>query len=523
MLWGLGGAIWGLTAKVQLIPDSIKLGESTLLRLTVSGKGVESLSNVAAPNLSGFEIGPSTEETTFSQVGRQLIAQRWWQYTLKPLRAGSFNIPPFVIVHQGQVLKTKPLNLLVVEPVNPKLGRIQGVISLRSRVSSKRVVVGEPIQYELIAYSDRPLEAGYVVTPPQLDDFITVGVPTQSTQANRTDSGVVVPLRQRVIAPTRTGVLTIPNATIVIQFQGQAINHVAVADPIEIEVLPLPPPPPHFTGALGEFKLRWEESPGTVRLNTPFLIRIAITGWGNTLGLTGVNVPTSTQYQVMNHSILPHSNGWAHTNVVYELMPTQVGRMAVEGVSLTAYSTQRQRFYTIMLPPLFIKVEAYKGPILPYSPAFKGPLPTSRDWMKVAMGIVGGSFLLMGLSELALWRHRRKRYRSQFKELRGSILTQLAILTTRPATPSDVQWLQQQVLVAIQCKMGVSIIGLLPVQLMGVLVDHTNDHDWIDLILEWFDCMDTVAFSGEQVSPDVVKQLIQLTRKLMKKLDRWGH
>lgn len=523
LVWGLCGSVWALSATVQLIPDSIKLGESALLRLTVSGKGVESLSGVSPPNLSGVDMGSATEETLFTPKGRQLTTSRFWQFTVRPFRSGLMTIPPFVIVHQGKTIQTRPIQLWVAEPVNPKLGRIQGTISLTSYVSSKQVVVGEPIQYDLVAKTDRPLEDGYVLTPPKLDGFITLGVPTPSMVANRSVSGGTLRLSSRVIAATQPGIVTIPNATIVIQFQGQAINHVAVSDPIDIEVRPLPTPPSDFTGGIGEFELRWENPPRTARLNTPLGLTMVLTGWGNTTGFRGVTIPTSTHYHVTDYSMMPHSKDWTQLTISTQLLPRQPGPMVVEGVSMTAFSPSRQRFYTISLPKLVINVAATHGPILPYSPRFRGPIQgVSHHWMPVVLALVGLSLTLIVGSEVGLWVRRRHRRQSQFKQYRTPILAQLAVLSTRPLTRTDAQRLQQQVMQAIQSKVSGPILSLLPAQLIGVLVDQSHDNDWIDLILEWGDCVDTIAFSGESVSPELTQSLIQLTRQIIKKLDQWG-
>ena len=295
-------------------------------------------------NVDGLEIQSAGMSRQYQVQNFSVSYNFTYTYTIMPLKAGTFKIPPQSVDAGGQTLQTPALTLNVVDSPGQSARSRRGNSSSGGNIDPAQIgfvemllpksvaYVGEmvPVQIRVGISMRAPLEglgggieiAGQGFTRQKMPE------PRQTIE-NINGRSYQVFIFKTALAPVRAGKLevgpaeikpvvrvprpgarnpVIPRSLFDDPFFNNLFDDPALApsmpkeitlksQPATLEVKPLPPnAPPGFSGAVGSFTMKADVNPKTAKVGDPLTATISITGRGNFDRLTA---PT-----------LEDENGW---------------------------------------------------------------------------------------------------------------------------------------------------------------------------------------------------------------------
>src|SRR5215472_14155718 len=305
------------------------LGETVELQIKVTGPG-----DAQPPeeiSIDGLEIHSTGTSRQFEIHNFSTSSSVTYNYTILPLRAGRFAIPPQTVRAGGKVLRTPELALNVADvpgrPTTTRPGRTtqtqptcaRDLVFAELIVPKKTAYVGEIVPVQIKMGFDARVHPRLVEPPDITGQGFTAQKLQQSSQNLETINGrpfEVVPFKT-AIAAARAGKFEIgpvkAKAQIVVprrrnaprsrspfdlfdqddpfsdpffsnpfaQF-GERRDIQISSDPVALEVKPLPPnAPPSFSGAIGSFSMETDAKPKSVQVGDPVTVTTTISGRGN--------------------------------------------------------------------------------------------------------------------------------------------------------------------------------------------------------------------------------------------------
>jgi len=176
-----------ITVTSYVDKSTISLNE--LLNLTVEIKSDEQINaEPEIPQLTGFQIvGQSSSSSTSIEIINNEMTRSVTQsftYSLRPLKTGSFTIPPIYTKFKNKTFRSKTINVTVVETNSniqqtrkntQKLDKntsntIQ--IFLQATPSKSEVFIGEPFTVKYILYSNKGLVGLNAEKMPEFAGFV---------------------------------------------------------------------------------------------------------------------------------------------------------------------------------------------------------------------------------------------------------------------------------------------------------------------------------------------------------------
>jgi hypothetical protein len=358
-----------------------------------------------------------------------------YNYTILPLRAGTFTIPPLTVQTNNGPLRTPALTLHVTANDQTTTGRGRNSGALDSRqlafaeliVPQKSAYLGEMVPVEIrmgistrVRHGFKPGVSlgGQGFTTQKLQN------PEQSIETRNGQSYETVTFKT-AIAAARTGKLTldITDAVGVVQvparggsrsrspadlfgmddpfsdpFFDQFTGRVEqrelnlTATPVTLEVKPLPAKaPPGFSGAVGVFNLTAEVKPKSVQVGDPLTVTANISGRGN---FDRVTAPTLEDEHGW-HTYPPSSNfkpdddiGMSGTKSFEMVLTPNERKDAVPPIVFTYFDPLKEGYVTLRSDKLPVLVEGGAAPtaapalasssVVPKSAAPAPPAPDTK-------------------------------------------------------------------------------------------------------------------------------------------------
>jgi hypothetical protein len=305
------------------------LGETVRLEIRVAGaRSAEAPDEIT---VDGLEIHRTGTSQRIEMNNLSLTSSVVYDYTVMPLRAGTFTIPPQTIRVGNSSLRTPALTLNVAD----SSGRSSGAGSAGDRraasannlvfaeliVPSKTAYVGEIVPVQIRMGFDPRVQPRLIEPPEMTGQGFTAQKLQQSGENTETISGrpYEVVTYKSAITAARAGKFEIgpvtAKAQVVIprrpraprsrprspfdlfdqddpfsdpffsnpfaQF-GERREVEIKSEPVALEVKPLPPKaPPSFSGAIGNFTMTTDAKPNTVQVGDPITVTTTISGRGN--------------------------------------------------------------------------------------------------------------------------------------------------------------------------------------------------------------------------------------------------
>ena len=334
-------AVFGMIAGAQLAhadspsvtavlnSSEAALGETVRLEIRITGvRSADAPEQIMA---DGLEIRRTGTSQRIEMNNLNLTSSVVYDYTVMPLRAGRFTIPPQTIRVGNNSLRTPALTLNVADSSGRSSGARSGrdtqaagannLVFAELIVPSKTAYVGEIVPVQIRMGFD-PRVRPRLVEPPEITgQGFTAQKLQQSAENTETISGRIyeVVTYKTAIAAARAGKFEIgpvkAKAQVVIprrqsaprsrgrspfdlfdqddpfsdpffsnpfsQF-GERREVEIKSEPVALEVKPLPPnAPASFSGAIGNFTMTSEAKPKTVQVGDPITVTNTISGRGN--------------------------------------------------------------------------------------------------------------------------------------------------------------------------------------------------------------------------------------------------
>jgi hypothetical protein len=300
------------------------VGEQIQLQIKVTGARAAEPPEIS---IDGLDIQSGGQMQSFEMRNFDITSSVTFNYTITPLRVGTFKIPSVTINAGGKSLRSDELRLTVTEhpnqsstsgnraTLNPK-----DLASIELIIPKKNVYVGESVPIEvrlLIDTRARVVDPNAVVQGPQLDgQGLTVQKSQRPVENQETINGrrFHVVVYKTAITAAKAGKLDVGPARLELimqwprtrsrmfsprdifgmddAFDGlmpnpfsdltQPVPVKIASEPVTLEVKTLPPnAPPSFSGAIGNFVMTSDVNPKSGQLGDPFTVTTQITGRGN--------------------------------------------------------------------------------------------------------------------------------------------------------------------------------------------------------------------------------------------------
>jgi hypothetical protein len=307
------------------------VGETVELQIKVVGPG-----DARPPeeiSIDGLEIHSTGTSRQFEIHNFSTSSSVTYNYTILPLRAGRFTIPPQTVTAGGKVLRTPELALNVADvpgqqtQTKTRPGRNSqsqstnaGDLVFAELIVPKKVAyVGEIVPVQIRMGFDARVHPRLTEPPDITGQGFTSQKLQQSSQNLETINGrpYEVVTFKTAIAAARAGKFEIgpvkAKAQVVVPRRrnaprsrspfdlfdlddpfsdpffsnpfaqlGERRDIQISSDPVALEVKPLPPnAPPSFSGAIGSFTMATDANPKSVQVGDPITVTTAISGRGN--------------------------------------------------------------------------------------------------------------------------------------------------------------------------------------------------------------------------------------------------
>lgn len=311
-----------------LTSSETELGRPVQLEITVTG--ARNLSPPDSIKADGLDIRYTGESQNFEMFNFKTSSSVTINYTVMPMKSGTFKIPPQMIRAGNQTLQTPELTLQVNEsssrstrapgsraPAAQSAGE-EKIAFAELIVPKKTAYIGEMIPVVIrVGFNSRARLLDAQAAPHITGQGFTTQKVTAPERSAETIEGrsYIVYTYKTGIAAAHTGNLEIGpaemNAAVGVPqraarprhqpfdpFSDDIFNDPSFLDPfgtflkrhditvrsepVELEVKALPPgAPPNFSGAVGNFIMTMQANPKRVQIGDPITINAAISGRGN--------------------------------------------------------------------------------------------------------------------------------------------------------------------------------------------------------------------------------------------------
>jgi oxygen tolerance protein BatD len=389
------------------------VGETVDLQIKVTGPGDAQPPEEIA--IDGLEIHATGQSRQFEIHNFATSSSVTYNYTILPLRAGRFIIPPQTVRAGGNVLRTPELVLNVADSSGGSAGAPSG--ARPNRRSQNQSVAGDIVFAELIV----PKKTAYVgeivpvqirmgfdprvrptlIEPPDITgqgftaqklqqsgqtsetingrpyDVVTYKTAIAAAHAGKFEIGpvkakaqVIVPRRRSAQRPRSRSPFDLfdlddpfsdPFFNNPFAQLGERREVEIKSDPVALEVKSLPPnAPASFSGAIGNFTMATDAKPRTVQVGDPITVTNAISGRGN---FDRVNAPVVEDDRGW-HKYPPSSKfkaddevGISGTKTFETVLSPNENKQALPVLAFSYFDPAKEKYVTLRSEPIAITVQ----------------------------------------------------------------------------------------------------------------------------------------------------------------------
>ena len=407
------------------------VGETVDLQIKVTGPG-----DAQPPeeiSIDGLEIHSTGTSRQFEIHNFSTSSSVTYNYTILPLRAGRFTIPPQTVRAGGKTLRTPELALNVADvpgqQTTTRPGRRGGqtqtanpgdLVFAELIVPKKTAYVGEIVPIQIRMGFDRRVNPRLTEPPEITGQGFTSQKLQQSSQNLETINGrpFEVVTFKTAIAAARAGKFEIgpvkAKAQVVVprrrnaprgrspfdlfdlddpfsdpffsnpfaQF-GERRDVQVTSEPVALEVKPLPPnAPPSFSGAIGSFTMATDAKPKSVQVGDPITVTTAISGRGN---FDRVNAPLLEDDRGW-HKYPPSSKfkqddevGISGTKTFEMVVSPNENKQSLPVLAFSYFDPAKEHYVTLHSEPMAITVQGgAAAPAIAAQPPGSSPAAAAR-------------------------------------------------------------------------------------------------------------------------------------------------
>src|SRR5438874_11624099 len=421
----------GVTA--VLSNSEAAVGATVQLQIRVTGaRSADAPENIA---VNGLEIHRTGTSQHFEMNNFNVTSSVIYDYTVMPLQAGTFIIPPQTIRVGNNLLRTPELRLNVADSPgrsvrsnqNAQPANATKLVFAELIVPKKTAYVGEIVPVELrLGFDPRahpkllegPEISGQGFTAQKLQqsgenletingrsyDVVTFKTAIAAAHAGKFEIGPIKAKAQVLTArrpntphsrspfdlfnlddPFSDPFFSDPFS----QF-GERREVEINSEPVAFEVKPLPPnAPPSFSGAIGNFTMATDAKPKSVQVGDPITVTSTISGRGN---FDRVNAPAIEDEHGW-HKYPPSSKfkqddevGISGTKTFETVLSPNEKKQALPVLAFSYFDPAKEQYVTVRSEPIAIAVqgEAVAGNVANSQPVSPSPATAARPAPAVA-------------------------------------------------------------------------------------------------------------------------------------------
>jgi hypothetical protein len=410
------------------------VGETVDLQIKVTGPG-----DARPPeeiSINGLEIHSTGTSRQFEIHNFSTNSSVTYNYTILPLRAGRFTIPPQTVLAGGKILRTPELALNVSDApgqqtttrpgrnTQSQTANARDLVFAELIVPKKTAYVGEivPVQIRMgfdarvpPRLSEAPEITGQGFTSQKLQQssqnletingrpFTVMTLKTAITAARagkfeigpvKAKAQVAVPRRRNAPRsrspfdfddPFSDPFFSNPFA----QLGGEVRDIQISSDAVPLEVKPLPPnAPPSFSGAIGSFTMATDAKPKSVQVGDPITVTTTISGRGN---FDRVNAPLFEDDRGW-HKYPPSSKfkqddevGISGTKTFETVISPNENKQSLPVLAFSYFDPAKEQYVTLHSESMAITVQGgAAAPNVAAQPASAAPATAARGRQPVA-------------------------------------------------------------------------------------------------------------------------------------------
>jgi hypothetical protein len=407
------------------------LGETVRLEIRITGaRGAEAPEEIM---VDGLEIRRTGTSQRIEMNNLSLTSSVIYDYTVMPLRAGRFTIPPQTIRVGNNSLRTPALTLNVADSGgrssagrsarDTQAASANNLVFAELIVPSKTAYVGEIVPVQVRMGFD-PRVRPRLIEPPEITgQGFTAQKLQQSGENTETISGRLyeVVTFKTAIAAARAGKFEIgpvkAKAQVLVPrrqsaprsrprspfdlfdeddpfsdpFFSNPFSQLAerrnveiTSEPVALEVKPLPPnAPTSFSGAIGNFTMTTDAKPKTVQVGDPITVTTTVSGRGN---FDRVNAPVIEDERGW-HKYPPSSKfkqddevGLSGTKTFEMVLSPNEKKQTLPLLAFSYFDPVKAQYVTLRSEPISISVQGGAAPsVAAAQAASPAPTATSRS------------------------------------------------------------------------------------------------------------------------------------------------
>ncbi|MEY5025772.1 MAG: hypothetical protein RLZZ244_1300 [Verrucomicrobiota bacterium] len=296
-----------VTVEAYFEPAETALGESVTLNVKISGS--QRTRQPPVIRMEGAQVqylGPSLET---SIVNAQMSITLRHLFSVVPTKLGQLELPPVEVEVDGQMLKTKPAVLRVVEPGKGTAAEPNQGAFVEMDVPSRPLYVGETFAVHIRLLVPRDVRFGIREMPDfQTDAFTRLPFSQpQVRQENRNGRDFDVVAFRSTLTAVKAGRVALGPVTMKFQMAsprkpdrgnspfGSMFDGFPFGGPqvmqervirleehrMEVRELPTEGKPETFRGAIGQFRFGASTEQKRVKLGEPLTVNLSVEGQGN--------------------------------------------------------------------------------------------------------------------------------------------------------------------------------------------------------------------------------------------------
>jgi hypothetical protein len=377
----MSGALYAVEIETVLDPKRVRVGESATLQIKVNGLGSAEPGRI--PSVPGCEIGYRGMGRSFQWVNGKTWSGIVLSFSVTPLRAGSFTVPPITFSSEGRTYRSGQVSFLAYGGGRAEPGGGSGggerpagspVLSGGVDFSRNEVFVGEPvIARYYVLYSGLQLEGTPEINElPEAKGFVQRPFEEAREDELTKQQGAEF-IRGHVatfiLLPAMPGAHEAGggNAMVALSYGDSFFSFPRRArigfEKKTIRVLPLPQNgrPDNFSGNVGDFTMELDAPGGPVKMYDERRVTVRIKGRGNFISLSepvlgdveGIKIIKGTGNAV---TALDKNALTGEKEFVFTVIPERPGTIDAGSVSFNFFDPYRCQYRTLTSAPILLNV-----------------------------------------------------------------------------------------------------------------------------------------------------------------------
>ena len=351
--------------------------------------------NFSPPNFNGFNIvGGPNQSVSNSWINGTRTFSKTYSYFLSPVKRGRFTIGQASIEIDGDVYKTSPVDIQVVEAVDSSASPnnsdsiVEDDIQLVTELSKRSPYLNEPISvvYKLFFSPEINVRNLGEIDSPEFKNFWSQKIDVPRLEIKRSSlngkSYNYVTWKKTLLYPQKEGNLEINPMTLDVSidvptnrrdFFGNIIYTQTSSKVssqkqiINVKSLPELNKPDDFLGAVGDFDISLKSNKTELKATESFQLELKVAGTGNLklFSLPDIIVPSSLEkydpeYKENVKIGLSGMNG--NISNTYTIVPQFQGKYPIPIIKFSFFNPSIKKYVTIYTDEEIVDV--YDGPVV---------------------------------------------------------------------------------------------------------------------------------------------------------------